>query len=70
VTATEITPADAPLVAYKGFNPDWTCRGHQVAIGQTDEIRHVFAGIAGRDGVEPDRGYHLGDDGALEKAGG
>ena len=26
-----------PIVAYKGFNKDWTCRGFQYEIGQTYE---------------------------------
>lgn len=25
----------APLIAYKSFNADWTCRGFQYAVGQT-----------------------------------
>ncbi|TAM97294.1 MAG: hypothetical protein EPN45_19535, partial [Rhizobiaceae bacterium] len=25
----------APVIAYKGFNADWTCQGFQYAIGQT-----------------------------------
>ena len=26
---------NAPIVAYKGFNKDWTCRGYQYTVGET-----------------------------------
>jgi hypothetical protein len=35
--AAAVEQQTAVIVSYKGFDPDWTCRGFQYAIGQTYE---------------------------------
>ena len=30
----------APILAYKGFNPDWTCRGYQYTVGEVHEHKN------------------------------
>ena len=52
--------------AIKGFNKDWTCRGYQFEVGKKyhqNSITHVWAGITGKDGIEPGQWYTLDDSG-------
>ena len=48
---TVVVPREQTMIAYKVFNPDWTCRGFKYQVGETYE-----------EDINPsvcDRGFHF-----------
>ena len=69
---TEEKAGTAPVVSYKGFNSDWTCRGFRYEVGKSykmdgDAIACQRGFHACENPVDVLSYYFIGDDGSLAR---